>query len=458
MSATSQIGLSRKQRVFIALESVAGTLAWPSATGDFVRPAGNAMINQNPAFVDSEELSNTLDLLDQFQNAVPAGDWEVPMYVRPSGTVGNKPQGMDAFYSLMGAENAATTASLSGGISASAATAVVDGIAGGTLPNVGVITIGTEQIRYEGITQAGSTAATLLNCTRGYGSAAATAHLDNANVSLSSVFYKQAITAPSLTIWVETDHFIQALTGATVNRAVFGVTNEGALKVTLTGQGMNMYWAGTSPLAASAGTAATQITVDDGKLFKAGMVIYNKTQSLTNAGSGWTINTVSTNTLSLSAACGQTWATDDEVAGYLPTGTAIGDPIENRYTTVKVNGVESRLKSMELTLDLPKKYIEDEIGAEYPEDYIEDRRNISSTMSLYFRKTDAKYFKDGYDGSEVPVHIRFGNDDGYTMEMYLKRCILEVPAINFAPPAVELTIPFKALGTVGEDSCEIVFH
>lgn len=458
MSSASQIGLSRKQRVFIALESVAGTLAWPSVTYDFVRPAGNASINQNPAFVDSEELSNTLDLLDQFQNATPAGDWEVPMYVRPSGTVGGKPQGMDAFYSMMGEENAATTASLNGAISASAATLSIDGIAGGTLPNVGVITVDTEQIRYEGKEQAGATAATLLNLTRGYGSVAATSHANNANVALSSVFYKQAITAPSLTVWVQTDHFVQAITGATVNRAVFGVTNEGALKVMFSGQGMQMYWAGTSPLTAGAAAAATQITVADGKLFKAGMRIYNKTKNQDNSGGGWIINGISSNVLRLSAATGSTWATGDEIAGYLPTAVAIGDPIENRYTTVKLNGVQANLKSMELTMDLPKKYIEDEIGVEYPEDYIEDRRNISSTMSLYFRKADAKYFKDGYDGNEVPVHIRFGNDDGYTMEMYLKRCILEVPAINFAPPAVELTIPFRALGTVGEDSCEIVFH
>lgn len=458
MSSNSLIGLSRNQRVFIALEATAGTLEWPIATQDYIRPAGNATVNQNPAFVDSEELSSTLDLLDQFQNALPAGAWEVPLYVRPSGTVGTRPQGYDLFKSLQGTIGTSAM-TLNGAITISIATMHVDGL-DGKIPHVGVVLIGSEKIRYEGITQAGASAATLLNLTRGYGSTTATEHTDDAAVTLSSIWFKQSITQPSLTVWVETDHFVQALTGATVNRAVFGVTNEGALKLTCGGQGMRMYWAGTSALTTNAIAAATQITVANAKLYSVGMRVYNKTQNLTNTGDGWTIlgRNTSTNVVRLDAAVGVNWATADLVAGYLPAGTTIGDPIEGRDSTVKLNSVAASLKSMDLNLDLPKKYIEDEIGTTAPEDYIEDRRTISSTMALYFRRADAKYFQEGYDGNELPVCLTFGDTAGSTMEIYLPRCILEVPAINFAPPAVELSMPFRALGTTGEDSCEILFH
>jgi hypothetical protein len=460
MSANSEIGLSRKQRVFVALEATTGTLEWPSATQDYIRPAGNATINQTPAFVDSEELSSTLDLLDQFQNALPAGAWEIPMYLRPSGTIGGRPQGYDLLKSLQGDVNAATTGLLKGAITIAATTIVVDTVAGGALPHSGVITVGTEKLRYTGYTAAGTSQATLTGITRGWGSTTATNHADDAAFTLNSLVFKQAVTQPSLTIWVETDHFVQALSGATVNRAVFGVSNEGAVKLTCSGQGMQMYWAGTSALAAGASAAATQLTVANAKLFKAGMRIYNKTKNLTNTNAGWKINAVDTgsNLLRIDAATGVTWATGDLVAGFLPTGTTIGDPIEGRDTTVYLGGVTAKLKTMDLTLDLPKKYIEDEIGVEAPEDYIEDRRTISSALSLYFRRSDAKYFKDGYDGSEQPILITFGVDDGYIMDIYMPRCILEVPAINFAPPAVELNIPFRALGTAGEDSCEIIFN
>lgn len=165
-----------------------------------------------------------------------------------------------------------------------------------------------------------------------------------------------------------------------------------------------------------------------------------------------------TNYITLSTTVqGATWASGNTIRGYLPQNpTEIGDPIEAKDTTVKIDGVEARIKTGSLAIKVPKKYMEDEIGTDYPEDFLEDKRDISSTLSLYFRKADAKYFTDGYNGEEVPVQITFGDTAGSILDLYMKRCKLTVPTINFASPAVELSIPIKALGTVGEDSLEII--
>ena len=80
MSCNNDIALSRKQRVFVTLEDTCGTLQWPNATTDLVRPAGNCIINQTPTFVDSEELEDTLDVLAQFQNAMPPAEFTLPTY------------------------------------------------------------------------------------------------------------------------------------------------------------------------------------------------------------------------------------------------------------------------------------------------------------------------------------------------------------------------------------------
>jgi hypothetical protein len=58
-------------------------------------------MNQVPAYTDSSEKFNTLDLLDQFRNAMPPGDWEVPMYVRLAGLVA-APQGEDIYEAAIG--------------------------------------------------------------------------------------------------------------------------------------------------------------------------------------------------------------------------------------------------------------------------------------------------------------------------------------------------------------------
>ena len=83
---TEEIGISRSQVVFAVQESVRGTLVFPTAI-DFIRPAGLAIINQVPEFSPSEELRNTLDILDEFQNSIPPGEWSLNMYCRPAAAI-----------------------------------------------------------------------------------------------------------------------------------------------------------------------------------------------------------------------------------------------------------------------------------------------------------------------------------------------------------------------------------
>ena len=65
------IAKSRKQRVFAVMETTAGTLMTPAGATDFIRPAGDAMMNQSPTFADSPEKRDTLDVLDQLQVLYP---------------------------------------------------------------------------------------------------------------------------------------------------------------------------------------------------------------------------------------------------------------------------------------------------------------------------------------------------------------------------------------------------
>lgn len=461
MSRTSEIGLSRKQKVFAVLEDTMGTLKFPNATFDFIRPAGNAVLNQRPEYSDSEELADTLDILDQFQNACPAGDFTMKMYIRPSGTLGtaSPPQGRALFESLQGSVAGAITAVLGSNISASKATLTLKTISG-DFPQAGVVLIGTEKIYYASMATyvETPTTMTLCGCTRGYdGTTAATAATDAA-VSLACLFYKQATTSPSFTLWVETDHIVQALIGCSVNQAAMEISNEGGAAITFTGQGMTMKWAGTDIAAHAYATAATAIIVSDAKRFCTGMPIYNFT---TGAGRA-TISSINftTNKLTLSGTIGATVASGSSVKGYLPTGTVIGDPLESRDAAAYLDGVLTKIRNCTLTIGAPKQYLTDEIGTEYPEDYLENVRGINTSLNLYFRKSAIKHFKDGYDNAtnEAVVRLIFGDTQSEMMEVILPRCKLQVPELAFTPPAAELNIPVTALGTFGEDSCQIIFR
>ena len=460
------IGISRKQVVFAVKETTCGTLKFPAAI-DFIRPAGLAIINQIPDFVPSEELRNTLDVLDEFQNQVPPGDWSVNMYARPAATIGGTPQGDALYQSWQGSLNPATAASLADAITAAATQILFDGMAGGIMPVRGVILVGSEQIRYTGINRASRTATggTLIGCTRGWMGTAATGATDNADMNLSSRFYIQTVESPSFSLWVKTDHFLQGLAGCTVSNNVLGVNNEGAVTFNFSGQGMKMVFAGKSEVAAGGATvAATLIPVDDAQLYSVDSRIYNSTDGDSNGALGYRVTRVDTvlNKIAVATGLSNGWYENDIVQGYLPSATVIGSPIESRYTDIYLDNVVAKFRTTDFTFDVPKQYIVDEVGVDYPENYVEDMRTISSDLNLYFRAEDAKYFTLGLASYEIPIALNFGQNAAATdyrnMEVYFPRTKVKTPEISGDGPTLALSMALTALGTVGEDSVELIFN
>lgn len=88
---------------FAVAETTPGTLVFPT-TNDFIVPAGYCNLNQQPSFTDSEEIINSRSLINRFQNMTGAGEWSVPMYLRPSGSAGSVPQGAALLKALFGTE------------------------------------------------------------------------------------------------------------------------------------------------------------------------------------------------------------------------------------------------------------------------------------------------------------------------------------------------------------------
>lgn len=91
---------SNVQRAFVMLESSPGVLEKPDAAG-FVIPAGRGSISQAPTYTDSPELSDTLDVVSQARDAMPAGDWSLPMVARLVAEAA-APQGDALFQAAMG--------------------------------------------------------------------------------------------------------------------------------------------------------------------------------------------------------------------------------------------------------------------------------------------------------------------------------------------------------------------
>ena len=101
------------QDCFAVPEETKGTAVYPTTAAHRIVTAGTADINQQASFSDSEEIANSLDILERFQDQMGAGSWSVPMYIKLSGTLGTAPMGGVLIESLMGDEVIASGVSVS---------------------------------------------------------------------------------------------------------------------------------------------------------------------------------------------------------------------------------------------------------------------------------------------------------------------------------------------------------
>jgi hypothetical protein len=98
---TDRLQLGRTATCWVKQETTAGTQVYPTAT-DMVIPSGTVEFNQQPSYTNSTEVRDTRTLTTRFLDQNPAGTWSLPMYIRPSGTLGSIPDGHILFYAAFG--------------------------------------------------------------------------------------------------------------------------------------------------------------------------------------------------------------------------------------------------------------------------------------------------------------------------------------------------------------------
>lgn len=378
---TNSVALAFQQSVFAVKETTKGTPVFPTAAAQLIASAGTFELNQQASFTDSEEINESLDILDRFQDQMGEGSWSCPIYLRPSGTAGTAPMGKVLFESLMGVET--TSAS-------------------------------------------------------------------------TSVTYSQATTKPSFTLWGKKGHTVFMASGACAESCKLSFTNKGGAKAEFSGGFMQMGWAGTAAVN-GAKTSSTTVVVDNSKLFTANMYVQIGSDTNTNAGYRITSVNYTTNTLTLASAV--TCADNAVIKGFLPTGySAVGEPLENKLTTISFNGSSKNLKSFTVDINSPVAWQTDEITTSgYVSEYVENTRKINLSADVLFREQDLSYFYDAKNNTNVNVVVVVSNGPGKVCTINMPYSELEIPSISTTSPTVSLTIAGTAMGSSGEDSCTIVF-
>jgi len=456
---TNTVARALEHVVFAVKETVKGVVALPTVAANLIVPAGDAEINQQPSFSDSEEINDTLDILERFQDQTGAGSWSVPFYTRPSGAAGTPPMGKVLFESLMGVETIVGATSVTydqAKIKPSFSLWIKKGHtvffgAGACAESckLNFVNTGASKVDMSGgfmrmgwagtsaasaATADGTGAGYLVDLLAGYAVGATTIHVDTGTGTILAgdvINFEDDLT----------DYFVET-----------GFAGDGDGDIILRAPGL------VEPLADGKTVTlagSSKISVDNGKLFTADALIQIATDTNTNA--GYQIDSVSGNDLFMKEAV--TCADNAVIKGFLPVGlTPVGVPLENKNLAITIGGAAKNIKSLSVDISSPVAWQTDEITTSgYVEEFVEDKRKISLSLDILFREQDLALFADAVNNTRVAIVAVNSDGAGEICTVNLPYCELEVPSVQTSSPTVSLSITGGAFGSVGEDSCTIVF-
>lgn len=456
MSQVSTTGIARSsvQRLFAVLEDTPGQPSYP-AREDFIAVANDATATQTPQYTDSQEKLGTRDVIERFRGATPAGESSPAMLLRV-GKTGEKPQGYAMLLSLFGTSTLEDQPEFQAGPASGDAQEIPVRMAPASsyLPPLGIIEVNGEQIAYDAV-QEGPDGLVLTGCKRGQNGTAAAAIAAGSAAEYKSIAFLQANSNPTFTLWLQTDHFLQGMTGCTVNQATISVSNDGPVKFEFSSvQGMEMILAGTGTVNATAAAGSSTVMVDDPRLFTAKARVWNSTVKDANADpatpeleEGYLVLAVdeAAKTLTLDKPLRAEWPAGSIVSGFLPQGVnPLGAPLEGVDTEVFIDGVQGTLIDSSVSYSNNINYLTNEVGTRFPKSYVEGARSIETELNTYFRAADAARFTESYEGRFVSLRYAYGRGKAV---IHMPRVQQTMPAVNIQSPVVSLDISGTALGT-----------
>lgn len=451
-----EIGLSNVQAAWVELEDVRDVLQKPTAAG-YIRPRGNISMSQTPSRSNSEELSESLNISAQFQNAVDVGQAQIGTYLRLASD-GSRMQGHALLVSAMGGfqEKDRVTCKLSAALDAKADNFMVKGVAGGIFPPRCIIQIENEKILVGGVDKANGVVIGTYNCVRGYAGTTAASHSADAEITVKSPVYYQDVCRETVSLWVKMDHVVLWGRGGVVTAVEIPMSNTGGQNINYTINFKQLGWAGTAIISgAPNGKTVTVETMNGANAaygYCVGSYIKNTTKDDDNNGAGYRITGVDVDkgTITIDGTI-TSWAAGDKLDAWTPKSESIGEPVEARTALVFIDGHAGGIREGSFTMNTPaeQKLL---VGDVYPSYTVDTQRDVSISMDTYFTRGAASAIGRGYVGYETSVALVFGAKAGNRLNVMLPRVKMNTPEIGVDGAALTLNRTGAVLGKDYEDS------
>lgn len=276
---------------------------------------------------------------------------------------------------------------------------------------------------------------------------------------------------PSFSLWCLEGHHMKFARGCSCDQMDITEAGKDVVKIKASGKCMQVYQCGTGALSAAANAAATTISVSDARFFDVGSYIQDLTTANAgdNSGAGYQVtdrvitagHAADTITITPAVPTGG-WGNADVIAPFLPEGMKIGTAVEGRKAALNYGGATKTMTGCTISIKNPAYYVEDDISTTgYTEDFIDGKmgdRDISANIDALFRKADAVELYNAQNDVARAFSLILGTTVGKRLKIDIPYGKISVPKPTFSAPVIKLPIVLKAYGSVGEDSCTLTFY
>lgn len=457
------VELGRRQAGYAVFEDVEERIAFPTAAHGF-RLTVDTACNQETPLTDSREKADTLDTLGVYQGIASPAQASSGMYISIKDLT--EPLAGDIIMqALQGGVGETFTAELAALLAEDDKTMTIGTLDKTRIPLRGVIEIendgGEKELISYAMYKPGTIAGTLIlsGLKRGYKNTTPLAGIIGDIVTLKSRWYMQNVCRQEFSFWVQIGNTLQCMQGSRITQAGISIATGDAVELTFQLSGRRLYYAGQSDLEVDATTSATSLSVVDARAFFVGQKLRNATKKDDNSKTGYAVTAVNetTNTLTIAPGISAPWAQDDVITWWMPAVPVYGKTIENRYTTMTINGLRGKMRPGSITFNTPVTFTE-EVGDLFPGQGIDGTRTSTVDYNVLMRKDAALRLREGFEGKEVRFDAELGMIDGQRIVVAVPRLKLTTATASFESPTVALNTSGRILGIHGEDSVEIIIE
>ena len=461
VAVCNNIGVGRDTQVWVVPETVFGTFAVPDSTHSVLISDGGTF-NQVANLIEDAQKRPIRSRFAQIRGKYDPADWSFTTYFKPQTPVASAANNEHLLEGLLGRRDYSAIANGSlivsdqtgvfqdgEAVTGSVSGAGTLGIAAGGLLNLSAVTTGFADDEVITGTTSGATA-TVYDILAG-----------------ANVAFTPGPCPLTYSIYANVGgHTTLMVRGATINQGVFTVNGVDIANVAWTGQAIEMRWTGTSQLTAVVTATATTCIVTDASLFSIDSLI--QIQDSTgivvddNAGAGYHVSNVdeTTNTLTIDSAGGFDIgdATGLEFIGpWLPDSIESGTVVHGRQGAVSLDNATLSVTDSSITINNNISYVTDEKdGSDFASIVTTPgMREVSGSVSLYFRAADTKYFATGRDSLQAPVQINLGTAQNQRFAIYLPSSVFTIPTLDTGD-MISLSTELRAEASNAEVPGEIV--